>query len=752
MLLERPTEIPSIPLRTTSKSTQPPITKARTKEAIPSRETDKQVPTSATSTPVVGLSGMENVYKPEDFSGMVNQANKKIKALCESVYRYAPLNVAVLEHEILFGNDPVDAKKQLNDLPPLTVQDAKFILDKIDEISNQLCLCLDFLELVRCLHPDSQFRTAAIEATNKFSIVLHELNNDDRLYESMKRIDRDSELMNQLAPLDQHCLQVLKKDMEKYGSVGQLSHHERKHRLIELNSMIGQYVAQFSDIVAHHREELSHEFWPIRSISSSEPMLQHLRKTYPKLFKSDMEQDGNELISVHSSAKKQRDGSLRKVAYIASHCADPRALNVLDELLEARQELALTMNKPSYAHHALQSLMVGSPEKVIRFLDDLSEKIKPQAEKEVSLLRQEKILEEGESCDHTVYAWDFDFYKRACMNRYVSESSVARMSDYLHYKNCLNGIYMVCEKLFKIKMVEVPVKAPESWHDDIIKLELYDTEHDVYLGDLYLDIFYRKGKIGDNSNFCRQAAKTSIGQKTVSVLVHNIQSEYLTMSELLSMFHELGHAIHTFLGRTPYQNLSGTRVSVDWVEMPSQFMEHFAADFRVVSQFAKHHRTGEPLPKKLFDECMFPKKMFRALNVQNQVVYSMLDLMLHMNEHKNLNISTTQLLYRIRAKYHSLPITQNDEIDQLHPISYHGNLLHLTNYASSYYSYLYAKISSDHLWFKKFNSKDDPLDSEAAASLKRAMSYGGSRRESDILMEVLGEEPSPSFFLREFME
>jgi intermediate peptidase len=678
---------------------------------------------SYSKTDVIGIAGKMNVYRPEHFRELTEKSKTKIKLLQQKVYELC------------------QNKK--------TVEHVRLILDNIDEISNQLCLCLDFLELVRCLHEDEHFRSEASNAITDFSILLHELNNDNRLHLCLKQITEDKTLVSQLTILEQHCLHMLKKDMEKYGSVGQDSHEELKNKLIQLNAAIGKYANQFGDIIASHKEKLTKEYIPL-NIKDSEGIIQKLRDKYPSMFKLELLADGREMLYIHSSALRHQDGHLRKFAYISTHSADARALEILDKLLDARHEFAKTISKPTYAHHALSSLMAQTPEKVKQFLDELSENIRPQAEKEIELLRKEKIMREGPDCDKTIYAWDFNYYKRIYQAKHVSETILISISDYLHYQNCLKGIYIVCERLFGIKLVEVPMGKYEAWAKNIKKIELYEDTGGTYLGTLYLDLFTRPYKIGGNSSFCTQVAKTTINQKPIAAIVLNVQGEYFTMSEVVSLFHELGHAIHTCIAQTPYQNLSGTRASIDWVEVPSQFMEHFATDYRILSRFAKHRDTGKVLPKELFNDYVSQKNMFKALQVQSQVVYAMVDLMLHMNEHKRLGITTTELLYRIRGQYHSLPITQNDSIDKLYPISYHGNLLHLTNYAASYYSYLYAKISSDHLWYKYFNDKEDPLDREAAEPLKKAMSYGGSKSEASLLWDILGEEPSPSYFLKEF--
>jgi intermediate peptidase len=675
---------------------------------------------------VIGIAGVPNVYKPEHFANLAQNTRHNIQKLCE-----------LAEQECNTNNGAITIEKAVN------------IIDIIDEISNQLCLSLDFMELVRCIHPDPVFREAAIQSQIDVSTLLHELNNDSTIHTIMKIVENTTEI-NQLTELQRHCLNVLKNDMERYGSVGQDNHDHKKSKLIELSILIDKYVHEFSDFVTKYKNSLANSSQLVAPIDANDPIIRDLVKRFPSLFNIKSTK-GKEQVIVSYQAIYHSSSQVRKIGYIAENAASEHSLIALDKLLAVRHELAHALNKPSFAHHQLSSLMIQTPERAKKFLKDISDKIKPKAEEEIEHLKQEKMIFEGESLSRNVYVWDIAFYRTIFESKQNANAMrLSEIKNYLHYENCISGICNVCEQLFNVKIRRTPLGKYESWDEKIIKFQIYDESTGEHLGDIYMDIFSREYKVVESGNFCRQLAKTTINQKPVSVVALNFSNDFLNINELISLFHEFGHAMHVIFGQTPYQNLSGTRVSIDWAEMPSQFMEHFATDYRVVSQFAKHYKTGEVLPESLFNYAIKRRNMFKALDTQDQLVYAMLDIVLHLNEHKQRNLTTTQMLYQIRSEFHSAPITENDSIDQKYPISYHGNLLHFTNYPSSYYSYLYAKIAADHLWYKDFHPLENPLNPNAAVPLKKALSYGGSKKEIDILTEMLSGEPNPSYFLSEF--
>lgn len=135
----------------------------------------------------------------------------------------------------------------------------------------------------------------------------------------------------------------------------------------------------------------------------------------------------------------------------------------------------------------------------------------------------------------------------------------------------------------------------------------------------------------------------------------------LTHSMIENLFHEMGHAMHSMLGRTQYQHVTGTRTATDLVEVPSIFMEYYVWDSSILHQFARHHQSGKPLPLKAAVKLCQSRNLFSSLEMQTQVFYSMLDHQYH-SEHP-LGKSTTKILSDLQQKYTSIPYIEGKEVN-----------------------------------------------------------------------------------------
>lgn len=133
----------------------------------------------------------------------------------------------------------------------------------------------------------------------------------------------------------------------------------------------------------------------------------------------------------------------------------------------------------------------------------------------------------------------------------------------------------------------------------------------------------------------------------------------LTPPMVDNLFHEMGHAMHSMLARTEYQHISGTRCSTDFAEVPSVLMEYFASDPRVLSTFARHFQTQEPMPPHLMKRLCISKHLFSASETQLQLFYSALDQIYHGKPNEQDNVTTTDILKQVQQKYYSIPYVEH---------------------------------------------------------------------------------------------
>lgn len=218
---------------------------------------------------------------------------------------------------------------------------------------------------------------------------------------------------------------------------------------------------------------------------------------------------------------------------------------------------------------------------------------------------------------------------------------------------------------------------------------------------------------------------------------------FLSPSMVDNLFHEMGHAMHSMLARTPYQHITGTRCSTDLAEVPSILMEYFASDPRVVSKFAKHFKTGQPIPEKLLRSWIESKHLFNASDLQMQVFYSALDQFYHSENPLKGCKNTTEVLNQIQNQYYGIPNVSNT--------SWQLRFGHLVGYGAKYYSYLVSKAVAISIWNQLF--LNDPFSSSAGQTyLDNVLIHGGGKPPRQIVESILGSKICPHSLANSLIE
>jgi len=201
----------------------------------------------------------------------------------------------------------------------------------------------------------------------------------------------------------------------------------------------------------------------------------------------------------------------------------------------------------------------------------------------------------------------------------------------------------------------------------------------------------------------------------------------LTLGPVENLFHEFGHAMHSMLGRSRYQHVTGTRCSTDFAEVPSILMEYFATDRRILPLFAKHYETGQALPTRIIEALLESRKLFGANEIHTQSFYAMVDQKFH-GKHP-LGKNTVDLLADLHKDY-------SPALLHVQGSAWHLRFGHFHSYAAKYYAYTWARAVAARVWYECF--EQDPLSRSAGERFRRTMlAHGGGVPSQELVEDML---------------
>ncbi|KAI6225444.1 Mitochondrial intermediate peptidase [Aphelenchoides fujianensis] len=422
--------------------------------------------------------------------------------------------------------------------------------------------------------------------------------------------------------------------------------------------------------------------------------------------------------------------------------------NVLKGLIHSRHRLAQRVGFESYAHRAQKHTILGSYDAAVDFL---YQKLRPLVDEELEAVRKLLVDHKRLAVGAEMSEWDMEvagFVRR----RQIFEQH-GDLSRFLSLRNLLFGFESLCSALYGLHFEVRTPHAEEIWAGYVLRLEVF--RNDSFLGTVYLDVESRKSKVQGVCHFtvrCSKLLDDATYQKPIVVLSLSIARhlgqppiEAERLMDLVSfspqqaenLFHEMGHAIHSMLGATRYQHVAGTRCPTDFAEVPSNLMEFFFTDRRVLSTFCreKHNPSASSFSEECAAAIHASLNTFPSLNVLQQLHYSLFDLRLHGDQAHSIAVlnsrSTTDLYLELGNELLPQVVRPRD-------FANHHRLTHLSTYGAKYYSYVIAKACASRIWLKYFAA--DPFDSAAGALRAKIQSFGGERPSKELLNMTLGHE------------
>lgn len=413
--------------------------------------------------------------------------------------------------------------------------------------------------------------------------------------------------------------------------------------------------------------------------------------------------------------------------------------NIL-KIVALKDERAKILGYKNHADYVLEQRMAKTPDAVMGFLKKLLATYKPAAEKDLKDLKE---FAKGFGFDDEIQPWDVSYYSEKMKEKLFAFSS-EDLRPYFPLEPVLTGTFEHFSKLFGITFK--PAKYP-VWHEDVMTYEVVDNKTGDFMGLFYADFYPRKGKKpGAWMTSYREQGLFSSGMKRPFVaIVCNFTKptkdapSLLTHDEVLTLFHEMGHAMHMMLSNVTYGSHAGTSVLWDFVELPSQVQENWAYEKETLDLFARHYKTGEAIPQELIQKVNDSKNFFVGWMGLRQSNLGLLDMAWHNADPSGIK-DVTEFEDAVTKDSTLFP-------RQAGPTSTSFTHIFGGGYSAGYYSYKWAEVL-DADTFELFEEKG-LYDQEIAAKYRdEILAKGGSEHPSILYRNFRGRDADPDALLR----
>jgi peptidyl-dipeptidase Dcp len=411
------------------------------------------------------------------------------------------------------------------------------------------------------------------------------------------------------------------------------------------------------------------------------------------------------------------------------------------EIVNLRQQRANLLGYTTHAHFVLEERMAESPEKVIEFSNNLLKKAKPAAKKEFDNL--EKFAKDLDGIDE-LQKWDGAYYSEK-LKKELFDLDQEILKPYFKLENVIDGVFEIANRLFDLKFEEV--YDIEKYHEDVKTYHVSDTNGN-FISVFYADYHPRKGKRNGAwmTSYKPQQIKNGINERPHVSIVCNFtkptatKPSLLTFNEVTTLFHEFGHALHGMLANTTYNSLSGTSVSWDFVELPSQIFENWCYEKEALELFAKHYETDEVIPMKYVEKIKESASFHEGMQTLRQLSFGLLDMKWH-SENPSAITSVKAFENDAFANTKLYPDVAENCMSTAFSHIFQGG------YSSGYYSYKWAEVLDADAF--EYFLEEGIFNKEVATKFKEnILSKGGTEKPMKLYKRFRGQAPKPDALLK----
>lgn len=414
----------------------------------------------------------------------------------------------------------------------------------------------------------------------------------------------------------------------------------------------------------------------------------------------------------------------------------------LKDILKLRTERAKILGYNTHADYVLEERMAMSPKKVMDFLDDLLVKAKPHAQKDIDRLKKLALELDGIS---ELQSYDTAYYSEILKKRELDMDD-EMLRPYFKLENVVDGIFKVANLLYSLNFKEV-FNVPK-YHEDVRTFEVHDQTDGSFVGLFFTDFFPRATKRGGAwmSGIKDQGLRHGNVERPHIMIVCNFtkptktKPSLLSLDEVLTLYHEFGHALHGLLSKVKYRDLSGTNVFWDFVELPSQIMENWVLEKECLDLFAVHYETGEKIPADLVTKIKASGKFLEGLGTMRQLSFAFLDMAYHSMD-PNAITDIVSFESKIIDRTSLLPKVPGTSISTSFSHIFAGG------YSAGYYSYKWAEVLDADAF--EFFQTSGIFNREVATKFREhILERGGTEHPMELYKKFRGQEPDVGALLR----
>ena len=646
-----------------------------------------------------------------------------------------------------------------------TIEGYRRVVQDLDRLSDLLCRVIDLSDFVRSVHPDGRIQAAASQAYATMFQYMNVLNTTTGLNDRLKLAASMSEVRLSWSEEERAVAAILIKDFSK--SAIDLGDDDRR-AFVDMSDKITAVGNDFVDNISAKRQYLSLQSSQMRGM---DPVLV---KQLTKWGSVSLPTEG---MAATLALRTVGDPEVRREIYMANRTSSKDNIHRLEKMLKWRAELAKLSGYDSFAHMTLSDKMAKSPEAVNSFLNALAKDNTPRVNGELrELIELKKNYTRLVTGPEEISAWDRDYYTSQLMSSLRSKARAPDvLSAYFSLGTVFQGLSRLFHRLYGIRLVPRETLPGETWNDDVRRLDVIDDVEGL-IAVIYCDLFERPGKSPNPAHFTLRCSRRISDEETQEAFSLSSQAgslfstaqeaandglatnfnprdgnalyqlptialicdfslpppgsspqrpTLLSFREVTTLFHEMGHAVHSICGRTALQNVSGTRCATDFAELPSVLMENFASAPEVLALYARHWETDAPLdPERVRERVEIDRRM-QGAEIESQILLGMLDQRYHsslpLGWSETKTGESSEVYHDVWATYSSVPEPSGT--------SWQGFFGHLFGYGATYYSYLFDRAIAGKIWSDVFQRQaGGAVDADAGHLFREhVLRWGGGR-------------------------